>query len=53
MRPRNRLVAIREDEYAKVLHDIERLSNVASFTFAASIINSAMIVVLFLMMIVN
>jgi hypothetical protein len=53
MKPRNRLVAIREDEYLKLLYDIERLSHVSSFTFTVSIINSALIIGLFLMMIVN
>ena len=53
MKPRNRLIVIREDEYLKFLHDVERLMNVSSFTLAASIINTAMILVLFAMMIVN
>ena len=53
MKARNRLVAIREDEYEKLLHDVDRLMNVSSFTLAASIINTAMILILFAMMIVN
>jgi len=53
MKPRNRLVAIREDEYLKFLNDIERLSRTSSFTFTVSLINSAMIIGIFLLMVVN
>tara|TARA_Y100000310_G_scaffold330398_1_gene401951 strand:- start:234 stop:395 length:162 start_codon:yes stop_codon:yes gene_type:complete len=53
MKPRNRLVVINEEEYVKLLHDIDRLTNVSSFTFAASILNTAMIFVLFITMLVN
>ena len=53
MKRRSRLVAINEEEYEKFLHDVDKLMNVSSFTLAASIINTAMILVLFAMMIVN
>ena len=53
MKPRHRLVAIREEEYTKLLHDVEKLSSLSSFTFSMSVINSAIIVGLFIMMIVN
>jgi len=53
MKSRNRLVAIREDEYLKFLSDIERLTRTLSFTFTVCLINSAIIVGMFLMMIVN
>jgi len=53
MKPRSRLVAIREDEYLKFLSNIDRLSHTLSFTFTVTLINSAMIVGIFLMMVVN